>query len=96
MGDIIGDMEANVIKIQRFGKPARVIEINKLGLDMSGHAGGDRLMMLDIADILRDPDRSAPGLTSIAYSIQSHQMAFAAEKSRLSEGMPVEIIGEKL
>lgn len=96
MGDIIGDMEANVIKIQRFGKPVRVIEINKLGLDMSGHAGGDRLMMLDIADILRDPDRSAPGLTSIAYSIQSHQMAFAAEKSRLSEGMPVEIIGEKL
>lgn len=94
MGDIIGDMEANVIKIQRFGKPARIIDINKLGLDMSGHAGGDRLMLLNIADILRDPKNTSVGLTSIAYSVQSHQMAFAAESSRLAGGLPVEIESE--
>lgn len=94
MGDIIGDMEANTVKIQRFGKPAKVIDINKLGLDMSGHAGGDRLMLLDIADILRDPEHASAGLTSIEYSVQSHQMAFAAERSRLAGGLPIEIDSE--
>ncbi len=90
-GDIIGDMEKNTIAIQAFGKPARVININELGLDMSGHAGGDRRMMLDIAEILTDPGSSAIGLTSIEYSVQSHEMAIAAEQSRLAGGRPVDI-----
>ncbi|MHB1453012.1 MAG: Gfo/Idh/MocA family protein [Saccharofermentanales bacterium] len=94
-GDIIGDMEQNTIRIQQFGKPARTIDINKLGLDMSGHAGGDRRMLLDIADILMNPDASHNGLTSIDYSVQSHEMAFAAEKSRLAGGVPVSIRQEQ-
>lgn len=90
-GDIIGDMEQNVIKIQPFGKPARIIDINTLGLDLSGHAGGDKRLVLDIVDILNHPDLQKTGLTSIEYSVQSHQMAFAAEESRLKGGIPIEI-----
>jgi predicted dehydrogenase len=90
-GDIVGDMELNTVRIQSFGRPARVVDINKLGLDLSGHAGGDRRMLLDIADILRNPDASHTGLTSIDYSVQSHEMAFASEASRLAGGVPMSI-----
>lgn len=90
-GDITGDMAKNIIHIQAFGKPEKIIDINKLGLDLSGHAGGDKRLVLDIVDILNDPGNSKIGLTSIEYSVQSHQMAFAAEDSRLNGGMPVDI-----
>ena len=91
MGDITADMSANTITIQPFRGEKKFIDIAKLGLDLSGHAGGDKRLVLDIVDILQDPDNKKVGLTSIEYSVQSHNMAFAAEESRLNGGTAVEI-----
>lgn len=60
------------------------IEIPK-GLGM--HGGGDEQMIRDFLDVVTGKD--VPQKTSIGESLESHLMAFAAEKSRLS-GLPVD------
>jgi predicted dehydrogenase len=46
-----------------------------------GHGGGDSRLLLDFAEAVRDP--RAPVRTSARTALESHLLAFAAERSRL-------------
>jgi hypothetical protein len=57
-------------------------EVIHVGKAKSGHGGGDSGIMGEFIRHIQSSDVSH-GLTSAAVSVQSHLMAFAAEKSRL-------------
>ncbi len=82
-GEIIGDK--TTIQIRPFAKEARVIKMKAEGIGNEGHGGGDKLLLEDFAGMVRG-DLSFCR-TTIEQSIQSHIMAFAAEKSRVENRM---------
>jgi len=94
-GEIEGDMEKAEIIIKIFGKTPEVIDVSKLAVDFSGHAGGDKKMLIDFVRHLQAVKTGAAseaaiaGLTDINYSMESHFMAFDAEKSRLQGGKAI-------
>jgi len=86
-GQLRAHMAKNTIEISNF-KTGRVetIELRSTGLN---HGGGDAGIMRDFARLIRGEGRSE-SLSSASVSVQSHVMAFAAEKSR-SENRSVSI-----
>ena len=81
-GEIRGHMEKNEIEVLNFKTGYReVIHLESAG---SGHGGGDYGIMRDFVSLVRE-DKSSKGLTSADISVQSHVMAFAAERSRLEK-----------
>ena len=91
LGEITGDMERNEICIRVFGQPDEVIDVTTLTTDLSGHGGGENRLLRDLfnqAQGIAAPDSS---LTSVDKSVQSHIMAFAAERSRVDGGRVVEL-----
>lgn len=54
---------------------------------ISHHGGSDRALFLDFMKFVEGNEKSV-GLTTLAKSIESHIIAFAAEKSRLENGQP--------
>lgn len=77
MGDIVGDMRTFTLTDFRSGK-ATVFDSSDQG---GGHGGGDWRMVRDWVKAVATQDASS--LTSgIGASIESHLMAFAAERSR--------------
>ena len=50
---------------------------------MNAHGGGDPYLIKNFADMIRNPN-SDKNQTSAELSLQSHLIAFAAEKSRIS------------
>ena len=88
-GDIYTNTDTQTITVQRFGEKPSVIDVNSMCLDLSGHGGGDRKLIEDMINIVGGSDGS--GLTEITRSVESHYMAFAAEKSRINNGQPVKI-----
>ena len=54
------------------------------------HGGGDRLIMEGFVGAIRS-NGSAPMLTSVEMSLDSHLLAFAAEQSRLAKGAVIEL-----
>ncbi|MBP1993912.1 Gfo/Idh/MocA family protein [Paenibacillus eucommiae] len=86
-GEIRGYMEKNEIVHYPFGKEAVTIPVQ---VHEGGHGGGDEEL---VRSFLREVRNYAggQGLTSAEVSVQSHLMAFAAEKSRLEGGKSVEI-----
>ncbi len=89
-GDIIADMSKNTIDIGIFGQPHEVIDVSQLAKDFSGHGGGDNQMVKEFAEMILTGKEPA-GITSLQDSLNSHYVAFAAEKSRLNNGVPVEL-----
>ncbi|MGD9604519.1 MAG: Gfo/Idh/MocA family protein [Bacilli bacterium] len=81
-GEMEGDMEGMVITVKVYGKETFTIDISKLADDFSGHAGGDKKMILDFVNNIRHHE-SISGLTDINNSLESHFMALDAEESRL-------------
>jgi predicted dehydrogenase len=80
-GEIRGHFEKNEIEILDFASGSRnVISLKKP--DQGRHGGGDYGLMRNFLALVRSSD-SSKSLTSAAESVQSHFMAFAAEKSRL-------------
>ncbi|WP_143710007.1 Gfo/Idh/MocA family protein [Halothermothrix orenii] len=77
-GEIRADFENGVIEIYEFGRHKSVMTINK---DTGGHGGGDTGLMKHFVKVLRG-ELKTEGLTSLSASIESHIMAFAAEKAR--------------
>ena len=75
-------MEDRTITVTRFGKGTRIIDVNQLAEDFSVHSGGDRKMLEDFVEYIKG-NKTDKGITSIECSLQSHKMAFLAEKSRL-------------
>ncbi|CAI6080814.1 Gfo/Idh/MocA family protein [Cohnella sp. JJ-181] len=86
-GQLRAHMAKNTIEISDF-KTGRVetIDLESTGLN---HGGGDRGIMRDFARLVRG-EGSGDSLSSAAVSVQSHMMAFAAEKSRLErQAVPI-------
>lgn len=78
-GEIIGNDAENKIEIQLFdSNEKKVIEPKTVA---GGHGGGDTGIMEDFVSLINSGKNEA--LTSASVSVQSHMMAFAAEKSRL-------------
>jgi predicted dehydrogenase len=79
-GEIHGDIEKNIIEISEFSSGNQ--ETIRLQSPEGFHSGGDDGLMRDfIKQVISDG--RAVSLTSAETSMQSHLMAFAAEKSRL-------------
>ncbi len=81
-GEIRGAMEKGEIEITDFltGKKEIIIKEHT----ESSHGGGDDGIMRDFTQLVRS-DNGGVGLTSADISVQSHIMAFAAEKSRIDK-----------
>lgn len=83
-GEIIADQTSNLVTVSVFGKEPVVYDINQLATDLSGHGGGDNAMLTEFFECLNNDQVDA--LTTIENSVQSHEIALACEKSRLSCG----------
>ncbi len=90
-GELEGDMDTNKIRAWEFGREPEVIDVTKLAEDLSGHGGGDFRMVHDVLALLGGGGADLATLTSISRSLESHFVAFAAERSRLADGRPVEM-----
>lgn len=88
-GDIVA--RGNEITVTRFGKMPYIIDVEKLCADLSGHGGGDRNLIEDVIKITEKDSAEDFGLTEISRSVESHYMAFAAEKSRKENGRVIDM-----
>lgn len=78
-GEIVGDFDNNTIKVHDFITD-NVEEIT-IGPAALGHGGGDAGLMNAVVSAVRGADTNK---TSAQESVQSHMMALAAEKSRVT------------
>lgn len=90
-GEIVANMMENTITVMPFGGEKYVIDISAEASNFSGHAGGDTRMVSDFLDIVSGTAEASERTTSLRDSVESHIVALAAEKSRISGGVPVEI-----
>lgn len=79
-GELEYDTLQNELICRPFGKSAYTV-----GFSNEKHGGGDHRLLEDFIRCLRAPD-SAEGLTEIDCAVESHRIAFAAEKSRTENG----------
>lgn len=79
-GQLRAHMAKNTIEITDFKTGG--VETIELKASGQNHGGGDRGIMRDFTQLVRGDGRSE-SLSSAGVSVQSHVMAFAAEKSRL-------------
>ena len=86
--DMVADMEENFIEVRPFGgKPYKV----EVVIDNdSGHCGGDKGIIVDAMKYFSDGVMS-DRITEIGVSVESHEMAFAAEKSRVMGGEVIKL-----
>ena len=87
LGEIIGDMEAQTLRLRRFGQPEEVIDLHAGGGEFAGHGGGDMGLIANFCALLSG--EKAESLTDVSVSVESHAMALAAEQSRLEDGRTV-------
>lgn len=85
-GEIRATMETNEIEIRRFGSGRQEIIRLQDPEGHVGHGGGDRRLIQDFVKVVRSGGERSSA-TSANTSIQSHLMAFAAERSRLEKRM---------
>ena len=82
MGEIIGDFET--ITLSNFKNQTKKIMWEKTIEDEMGHSSGDFSLMKQFLKAVRANDATLFS-SSIEASVESHLMAFAAEKSRLEK-----------
>ena len=90
LGDMIGDMSDNIVRIRPFGKPEEVVDVRTLSDNIKGHGGGDRRILESFLSLLEGKPADA-SVTTLEQSVESHLIALAAEKSRLDGGKAVEM-----
>lgn len=90
-GAIEADMEENIIRIEPFGEPEKVIDVRSLGKDLAGHGGGDGAMVEEVIRMLGETGCTTQRMTTLSASCESHYIAFAAEESRKNGGAAVEL-----
>ena len=90
LGEMVADMEENSVLVKPFRSEDYVIDITKYATDLSVHGGGDKLLFEDFVSYITG---GAPTetRTTLADSLISHRMSFAAEESRLAGGEPIDI-----
>lgn len=83
MGELTGDMEANIITVQPFlDKRPTVLRIDAQDAPGYHHGGGDRQLIQDFVQAVQEGD-GKHNRTSARQSLQSHLMCFAAERARI-------------
>ena len=92
LGEINGVMEENRITLHLFGKEPQTFEI-ECDDGLSQHSGGDKLLFLDFLDCVEKDDKECKA--EIDCAVESHLLAFAAEKSRLQNGETIVLRKEK-
>ena len=85
LGEVEMDEENDYIRISRYGKGTEMLSIKEIMKDAFredfGHGGGDIMLVRDFYKALLGEEELG---TTLDKSIESHLMALAAEKSRLS------------
>ena len=82
-GEIYGDMQQNILHCRIFGGEGYDIDVNEATNSVSGyHGGGDYHLLRSIIEFYEG--KPSPNITSLAQSIQSHYIGYAAEDSRLT------------
>jgi predicted dehydrogenase len=89
LGNIIADIDRNVVEIRPFGKEPEIIDVSLIAGDTDGHAGGDERLMESVLEHMQPSNINQEPLTSIKQSVMSHVMALAAEESRLNHGKSI-------
>jgi len=79
-GEIRADFVEKTIEIRKFDQEKEKIKIQN---SSSGHGGGDAGIMRDFISLLKAEENNSETLSTLKDSVESHLMAFAAEKSRL-------------
>ena len=81
LGEIELAEDADTLTIYRFGKEKEIIKVSSLRkeTDGMGHGGGDDAIVRTLYDIVHSGKEAS---TTLEKSVESHLMAFAAEKSR--------------
>lgn len=87
LGEIVGDLDDNIIQVMPFGKDNYEINIALLTSDLSYHSGGDKKLLIDFVRAVRD---NQPFNTDINNAVESHYLAFNAEESRLKNGLVID------
>lgn len=87
LGEIVGDLEDNIIHVMPYGKDNYEINIALLTSDLSYHSGGDKKLLIDFVRAIRD---NQPFNTDINNAVESHYLAFNAEESRLKNGLVID------
>ncbi len=82
-GEIVLDEIENFVKLKPFGGEEQTFAITDLGEVLSGHGGGDDGLVGDLYAVLSGETLPA---TSLEASVESHLIAYAAERSRLKGG----------
>ena len=90
-GEIVGDLEANTIRVMPFVGEEELIDVKTLTNDFSGHMGGDARMLEEYMDLLMGVSEASPSLTSVQNSLESHLVALAGEMSRKRGGEVIKI-----
>ena len=85
-GEIFGDLSGNLLRVMRFEQPDEVIDLGKLNEEFSGHGGGDAHLLDAFLHLIAEDAPIAKGITDISDSVESHLVAYAAERSRLRGG----------
>lgn len=83
-GEIRGIMERNELEVFDFASGSRELITTNSSDHSGGHGGGDGGIMEDFVSLVSGNEKGK-GLTSASNSVQSHLMAFAAEKSRVEK-----------
>lgn len=87
LGEINATFEMDAeMTVSIYGKTPQQFTFTNHDL-VSHHGGSDRALFLDFMKFV-EGDNSSVCLTPIAKSVESHIIAFAAEKSRLENGYP--------
>lgn len=88
-GSMIADMSHNTIEVRPFGGETTLYDFNLEKERMSGHAGGDSVLVEEFLDYVQG--RTPAGITSLEASMESHFIAMAAEESRIQGGACIDM-----
>ncbi|PMQ01041.1 MAG: oxidoreductase [Dictyoglomus sp. NZ13-RE01] len=83
-GEIYGNLINGEIRINIFGRYEEVVKVDV----RDDHAGGDEGIMDSFVKMLETYELPT---TTLEDSIESHAMAFSAEKSRINNGIPIAV-----
>ncbi len=86
-GEIIGDMEEEIIEVHKFdggfgGASKRRVPLDKITKNDYGHGGGDYGLMKALVESLQEPEKNIME-SNIDSAVASHIVTFALEEARV-------------
>lgn len=87
-GELTGNFRDKKLQYQRFGEEPQDVEL-ETPVTFKGHGGGDTGLIQNVLRYYRGEDFDSSSITFIDRSVESHYMAFAAERSRCNDGAVV-------